>query len=129
MNKKDLDLISEAYSKVNKIEATLQESFNYLDLAKQILHAAEEHINDGVRHTFAEIWSGSKEYDMILNRYIEDLKELVDIAENLKKGDMEKIKRLYKNLDMTVKDHLPRTFIDLADNLSKTQNPEDESKD
>jgi hypothetical protein len=121
MNEKDINLIAEAYNKVGLV----QESFNYMDLAKEILHAAEEHINDGVRHTFAEIWSGSKEYDMVLDRYVEDLRELVDIAENLKKGDMEKVKRLYKGLDMTVKDHLPKSFITLADNLSLAEVPEE----
>jgi hypothetical protein len=120
MNKKDIDLISEAYGKVGNIK----ESFNYMDLAKEILNAAEDYMVDGIRHTFAEIWSGSKDYDMILTRYVDELKELVDVAENLKKGDMEKVKRLYKGLDQGIKDLLPQTFNTLASTPSLSEVPE-----
>jgi hypothetical protein len=121
MNEKDINLIAEAYSKVGLV----QESFNYMDLAKEILNAAEDYMVDGIRHTFAEIWSGSKEYDMILTRYVDELKELVDVAENLKKGDIEKVKRLYKGLDQGLKELLPQTFTTLASNLSLSEVPEE----
>lgn len=121
MNEKDINLIAEAYSKVGLV----QESFNYMDLAKEILNAAEDYMVDGIRHTFAEIWSGSKEYDMILTRYVDELKELVDVAENLKKGDIEKVKRLYKGLDQGLKDLLPQTFTTLASTPSLSEVPEE----
>jgi hypothetical protein len=128
MNKKDLDLISEAYVKVNKTKATLQESFNYTELAHQILHAAEELMNDGVRHTFAEVWHGNEDYEVILERYIDSIKDLVIIASQLKKGDLEKVKKLYNSLDMVAKDHLPRSFTMLVDNLT-VSNPSEEEKE
>lgn len=113
MNKKDIELISEAYNKVG----LTNESFNYMDFAKEVLHAAEEFMSDGIRHTFAEVWHGggnAEEYETVLNRYVEDLKDLIVIADNLKKGDIEKVKRVYKSLDMIVKDYLPKSLRDLA---------------
>jgi hypothetical protein len=121
MNKKDIDLISEAYNKVGNIK----ESFNYMDLAKEILHAAEEHINEGVRHTFSEIWSGSKDYDMVLERYVDGLRDLVNIAENLKSGKIEKVKSLYKGLDQVIKDELPKSFLVLVSQAEDTSTEEE----
>lgn len=122
MNKKDINLISEAYSKVGIV----QESFNYMDFAKEVLNAAEEHMSDGVRHTFADVWDGNENYEITLNRYMEDVKDLISIADNLKRGNIEKVKKLYRNLDTGVKDYLPNTLNDLASQPSIEAETEEE---
>jgi len=125
MNEKDINLIAEAYNKVG----VTQESFNYMDFAKEVLHAAEDFMSDGVRHTFAEVWhgGGGEDYEMILARYVDSLKDLIILADNLKKGDLEKAKKNYKGLDIIVKDHFSRPLREL---LSKpaAEAPEESEK-
>jgi hypothetical protein len=125
MNKNDINLISEAYNKVG----LAQESFNYMDFAREVLHAAEEFMSDGVRHTFAEVWHGGEgeDYEMTLARYVDSLKDLIVLANNLKKGDLEKAKRNYLGLDMIVKDHFSRSLRDLL-SQPPVETPEESEK-
>jgi hypothetical protein len=122
MNNNDIKLISEAYNKIGNV----QESFNYMDLAKEVLHGAEEFMGDGVRHAFAEVWDGNSEYETVLNRYVEDVKELILIGESLKKGDLQRVVKLYKNLDMIVKDYLPKSLQELSIKISEVPKEEEE---
>lgn len=112
--------IRDLYSSIYKPQTLIQESFNYVNYAEEILGLVSQWIQDGVQNAMSEV--REKGEPLFLDQMTSLGKEadsLVRLAVLLKDGKLEKAKSAVRGLKKEIKDKLPPYILNLEPSSSQ----------
>jgi len=113
--RQDAIMLEEIYKNMYAPVKTLNESFNYVGHAEEVLTIATNWISQGIEKTITDVREkGEPLFAETLASYSKDADSLTKVAIYLKDGKLEKAKSAIKGLKKDVKSLLPSHLLDLS---------------
>lgn len=113
--RQDAIMLEEIYKNMYAPVKTLNESFNYVGHAEEVLTIATNWISQGIEKAITDVREkGEPLFAETLASYSKDADSLTKVAIYLKDGKLEKAKSAIKGLKKDVKALLPSHLLDLS---------------
>lgn len=113
--RQDNILLEQIYKNMYSSTQVVEESFNYVSHAEEVLNLAMNRIQEGLNQANMEVREkGQPLFSEILTSYTKEADSLTRVAVLLKDGKIEKAKSAIKGLKKDLKDILPSHILNLS---------------
>lgn len=113
--RQDNILLEQIYKNMYSSTSVVEESFNYVSHAEEVLNLAMNRIQEGLNQANMEVREkGQPLFSEILTSYTKEADSLTRVAVLLKDGKIEKAKSAIKGLKKDLKDILPSHILNLS---------------
>lgn len=113
--RQDHILLEQIYKNMYSSTQVVEESFNYVSHAEEVLNLAMNRIQEGLNQANIEVREkGQPLFSEILTSYTKEADSLTRVAVLLKDGKIEKAKSAIKGLKKDLKDILPSHILNLS---------------
>jgi hypothetical protein len=113
--RQDNIILEQIYKNMYSSTQVVEESFNYVSHAEEVLNLAMNRIQEGLNQANIEVREkGQPLFSEILTSYTKEADSLTRVAVLLKDGKIEKAKSAIKGLKKDLKDILPSHILNLS---------------